>query len=78
MNKIKASANKELDVVVNRKGEMVNLILIQTDTEDFRRKSRYETRANSVLYTKMAKGPVDSIKLASKSLADCSRSSVNR
>ena len=67
VNKIKASANKELDVVVNRKGEMVNLILIPDEmpkTLEGRVGTRLE--ANSVLYTKMAKGPVDSIKLASK------------
>jgi len=67
VNKIKASANKELDVVVSRKGEMVKLNLIPDETPKTL-EGRVGTRleANSVLYKKMAKGPVDSIKLASK------------
>ena len=67
VNKIKASANKKLDVVVSRKGEMVKLNLIPDETPKTL-EGRVGTRleANSVLYKKMAKGPVDSIKLASK------------
>ena len=67
VNKIKASANKKLDVVVSRKGEIVKLNLIPDETPKTL-EGRVGTRleANSVLYKKMAKGPVDSIKLASK------------
>ena len=67
VNKIKASANKKLDVVVSRKGEMVKLNLIPDETPKTL-EGRVGTRleANSVVYKKMAKGPVDSIKLASK------------
>jgi membrane-associated protease RseP (regulator of RpoE activity) len=67
VNKMKASANKKLDVVVSRKGEMVKLNLIPDETPKTL-EGRVGTRleANSVLYKKMAKGPVDSIKLASK------------
>lgn len=67
VNKIKASPNKKLDVVVDRNGEILKLNLIPDETPKTL-EGRVGTRleANSMLYKKLAKNPSDSIALASR------------